>query len=160
MLTYLNAMEARLLGALLRHAVRFAVVGGHAVLCYSPIERPDGIRRFPDDLDILVDTKYENLIKLSGALAQLCINLTEEQLNAAFAENKLPNLAGGYGVQLFPRILGVETEAVLSSTSCVQSSVGEVPVICESLLIEAKRACERPKDVEDLQALLAANDAA
>jgi len=160
MLNYLNTMEEQLLAVFLQHSVKFAVVGGHAVLCYSPIERKDGTLRFPVDLDILVDTNHENLIKLSDALAQLCIFIAEEHLEKAYIEDKLPNLVGGYGTQLFRRILGAETEAILGSVSYAHSAVGQVPVICKSLLIEAKRACQRPKDVEDLCALLATCDAA
>ena len=86
-------------------------------------------------------------------------NFTEEQLTAVFAENSLLNLVGGFGTQLFPRILGVETDEVIRSASTALNSAGPVPVICKSLLIEAKRVCERPKDVEDLHALLSTNDA-
>ena len=160
MLKYLNVMEQQLLAVLLQYSVRFAVVGGHAVLCYTPIERPDGTLRLLGDLDILVDTNRENLIRLSGSLAQLGILIAAEQLEKAYVENKLPNLVSGYGSQLFRRILGAETEAILGSVLYLQSAVGQVPVICMSLLIEAKRACFRPKDVEDLRALMAANDAA
>ena len=91
--------------------------------------------------------------KISGALAMLGINLTVEQLERAFSESHLPNLGGGYGAQLFPRTSGVETQAVLDSVSFAQSSVGRVPVISKPLLVEAKRACGRPKDLEDLRAL-------
>src|SRR5213594_3142748 len=108
-LAYLNTMEAELLSALSNSAVEFAVVGGHAVLCYSPLERPDGTVRNIGDLDILVSAQCENLKKISAALATLRINLTEEQLQRAFSESRLPNLGGGYSAQLFPRIPGVET---------------------------------------------------
>lgn len=148
-------MEKQLLRALNDRQVRFAVVGGHAVLCYSPLERPNGIRA-PRDLDILVDAEYENLTRISAALGALRINVSAEVLNAAFIQGKLPNL--GDMAQLFARIPGVESEAVLRSVVMMHSSVGKVPVISKALLIDSKRSCDRPKDVEDLQALVAANE--
>src|SRR5438105_996429 len=103
-LEFLNAMEKEFLYALIDHAVEFAVIGGHAVLCYSPLNRPENTPRNIGDLDILVSADYENLRKISEALRTLRINFTVQQLEGAFSENRLPSFGGGYGAQLFPRI--------------------------------------------------------
>jgi hypothetical protein len=152
-LAYLNAMETELLGALSRQDALFAVVGGHAVLAYSSPERPDGSTRTLGDLDILVDPAIENLRRVSRALAHLRIDMSAEQLDAAYTNEQLPNLTGGYRTQLFPRIAGVETTEVLQSSRTAQSSVGPLPVISKPHLMTAKRAAGRPKDLEDLRAL-------
>jgi hypothetical protein len=133
--------------------VEFAVVGGHAVLCYSPLVRPDGTLRTIGDLDILVSAAPENLRKISAALATKNIIFTGAQLQSAFSHGQVPNLCGGYGAQLFPRILGVETHVVLRSVSMADSAAGHVPVISKPLLLKSKRACGRPKDLQDVSSL-------
>lgn len=152
-LNYLNAMETELLGALSRQEASFAVVGGHAVLAYSSPDRPDGSTRTIGDLDILIDPAIENLRRVSRALAHLRIDVSAEQLDAAYTNGQLPNLTGGYQAQLFPRIAGVETTEVLQSTRTAQSSIGPLPVISKQDLMTAKQAARRPKDIEDLRVL-------
>jgi hypothetical protein len=151
-LAYTNPVEEELLSALIRAKVAFAVVGGHAVLCYSPPERPDGSLRTLGDLDVLVSADASNLERLSQALATVRIWLTAEQLREAFATGKLPNLVM-YRAQVFPSILGVQTAGVLANRVFAESSVGPVPVIALSDLVLAKKAAARPKDLEDVLAL-------
>lgn len=152
-LAYLNAMETELLTALRSEGVLFAVVGSHAVLAYSSPERPDGSTRTLGDLDILVDSTIENLERISRALGCLRMEISVQRLQAVFTDRKLPNLGGGYRAQLFPSIAGVETSEVLQSAQNATSSVGALPVISRALLMAAKRAAGRPKDLEDLRAL-------
>ena len=152
-LAYLNAMETELLTALRSEGVLFAVVGSHAVLAYSSPERPDGSTRTLGDLDILVDSTIENLERISRALGRLRMEMSAQRLQAIFTNRQLPNLGGGYGAQLFPSIAGVETSEVLNSAQDATSPVGALPLISKALLMIAKRAAGRPKDLEDLRAL-------
>jgi hypothetical protein len=151
-LSYLNSVEEELLSALKAEGVAFAVVGGHAVLCYTPVKRPDGTLRILGDLDVLIDPSLSNLEKISLALARLRINITSSKLQDAFDTLKIPNLLM-YRTQLFPAIRGVQTEEVLAQTQDVDSSIGSIPIISKRLLLVAKNATGRPKDLEDVRAL-------
>jgi hypothetical protein len=153
-LAFLNAAESGLLAAFAEARVAFAVVGGHAVLCYSPVERPDGSLRTLGDLDVLVATTEHNLGRLSAALASLHVALSPAQLREAYDTKKLPNLLM-YRTQLFPEIAGVQTAEVLLHCESAGSSVGPLPVISRSLLVAAKVAAGRPKDLDDVRAIQA-----
>ncbi len=122
------------------------------MLCYSPLERPGGTLRTLGDLDVLVDPDLRNLEKISQALVSLRIHLSPAQLQEAFTAKKLPNLVM-YRAQLFPEITGVQTPDVLAQAQTAESSIGPVPIISKALLIVAKKAAARPKDLEDVQAL-------
>jgi hypothetical protein len=151
-LSYLNAVEEELLSALVRPQAAFAIVGGHAVLCYTPAECPDGSFRTLGDLDVLVATDPSNLEKVSRALADIRIELSPDQLRDTFINRKLPNLVR-HRAQLFPEILGVRTDNVLSQVVTADSSIGALPVISSDHLLAAKKAAARPKDLEDVLAL-------
>lgn len=155
-LKYLNQMEAELLGRLAQYQVEFAVVGGHAVLCYSLLARPDGTLRTLGDLDILIGGSDANLRRVSEALLSLRISLTPEMLSSMYRAGKIPNLTGGYSTQLFPRIDGVETDEVLRTSEPAYSKIGTVPIISRNALIKSKKAAGRPKDLQDVRALEAA----
>jgi len=160
-LEYLNAMEEALLSSLSLRSAAYAVVGSHAVLCHSPPERPNGMLRTIGDLDVLVDTTHANLVKISSALLSLGIHLSAMQLEEMFQASIVPNLTHGYSAQLLPTITGVSTEAVLQSARmAITPNIGKVPVIERIALMEAKKAAGRPKDLEDLFALEAANGSA
>ncbi len=151
-------MESELLTRLGQFGVEYAVVGGHAVLCYSPAARADGTFRTLGDLDVLVASSDDNLVRISGALSSIGISLTSNALGSIFRAKLLPNLTGGYRAQLFPQIDGVDTLIALRTSQSAHSVAGVVPVIEKNLLIQSKKAAGRPKDLEDVRALEAARE--
>ncbi len=151
-LTYINHLEQELLSALRSANARFAIVGGHAVLCYSPHERADGSLRTLGDLDVLVSPVRSNLECVAQALASIQVHFSAAQLEEAFAAQRLPNLVM-HRAQLFPAIAGVETEDVLSAATEVPSGLGTLPVISREHLLLAKKAAGRKKDLDDVAAL-------
>lgn len=141
-----NASEVELLRALLRHHVRFLVIGGHAVIFHGHL-RP------AKDLDIWVSPEGENPSRLINAFASIGILSLEINQQRLSQKSQQLRLNGQFNTELLTSVAGLDFEGAYSSS--VQATVTDikVPVVSMQNLLVSKRALLRPQDIEDIQAL-------
>lgn len=136
------------LSLLMRHGVRFLIVGGHAVAAHG---RP----RYTEDLDVFVETTQANARRLGDALAAFGYPGT----GASWREFTKPNKILFIGrpplrIDVLTSISGVTFREAWSSRLVVESALGALPLIGLAELKLNKAASGRTKDLLDL-ALLA-----
>ncbi len=143
-----------------RHAVRYVIVGGEAVIFH-------GYARLTGDVDFFYEPTEENARALFGALAQFWSNnvpgiadwseFLEEGLVVQFG--RPPNR-----IDLLNKVDGLSFPQAWDSRETVnmESAAGapDVPLHFLSLpsLLKNKEAAGRPKDLEDLRYLRRASD--
>ncbi len=136
------------LSLLMRHGVRFVIVGGHAVAAHG---RP----RYTEDLDVFVESSQANARRLGEALAEFGY----PGAGASWREFTKPNKILFIGrpplrIDVLTSISGVTFRAAWSSRLVVESALGALPLIGLAQLKLNKAASGRTKDLLDL-ALLA-----
>lgn len=155
--------RASLLGALVRHGVRFVLVGGLAAQAH-------GARRATKDADVCPQWTIENLTRLADALSQLdarlkigegSIDLLDAHIDArmirALEIGTWRTVAGDLDVLM--GIPGSSTAELARyeqlATGAVTLEVGELRVLVASLrdIIRSKELSDRPKDREALREL-------
>lgn len=147
-----------LLKALLKHNVKFLIIGGHAAIYY-------GVNRNTGDLDILVEPSTENGAKVIRALKQL--NLEISDLSPEEFEAKLV-LAFGFepdAVDILNYTPGIEFNEVYENARAVNFDGINTRIIDIRDLIKNKENLKRegPKalldqyDVEVLKKILQKN---
>lgn len=151
-LHYLNHVEVDGLSRLLERGVAFVIVGSHALLHYTPLERPNGGLRTIGDLDIFVECSATNLERLSLALSGPGWDCPPDVVIATLREGRSFNITR-YQIQFIPVLSGVEWTDVFRTAERVYSLAGTVPVISREMLIINKKAAGRPKDLDDVRVL-------
>jgi hypothetical protein len=152
-LAFLSADTRELVALLHKHAVRYLLVGGGAVIYY-------GFPRLTGDMDFFYDAHPDNVILLYRALDDFWggnipgLERAEELTN--------PDLVLQFGVppnriDLISQIDGVTFATAwpnrLTLTIPVGTELVAVPMISLTDLIANKEASGRPKDLEDLNFL-------
>lgn len=152
-LAFLSADTRELVVLLHKHAVRYLLVGGGAVIYY-------GFPRLTGDMDFFYDASPDNAAQLYKALDEFWGGKIPGLANAE--ELTSPDLILQFGVppnriDLISQIDGVNFSDAwpkrLSLTIRVGTELVAVPLIGLPDLIANKEASGRPKDLEDLNFL-------
>jgi len=131
----------------LSHEVRFLVIGGYAVVHYS---RP----RYTGDLDLWVDASEENSIRVVAALRDF--GLTGPDVTTEMITERRQIIRMGFEpmrLELFTSIPGLEFGQCYPRKIEVKVGSLLVPFISLEDLKTNKKACGRPKDLQDLEEL-------
>jgi hypothetical protein len=128
--------------------VEFLLIGGYAVGAY-------GFVRATNDLDIWVNAKLENAVKIDRALRQFGFGGAEQLTLDLFVK---PNSVVRMGVppfriEILTTISGVDFDACYAEKEMIQIEEMLVPVISLARLRENKAASGRLKDLADLENL-------
>jgi hypothetical protein len=148
--------QRALLVALVRAAVRFVVIGGHAVAAH-------GYERATRDVDIVFAGDHENCVRFAELLHRLDATVRVADLPAPGGEITPGWLAGG-GHFLFSTahglldaltwIAGLDYAALDSRALSVTLADGtELRVCGYEDLVAMKRLADRPRDREDVREL-------
>ncbi len=138
-----------LLRLLIKHHVRFAVCGGHAVAFY-------GFIRATMDLDILVLPEKENADRVMRALEDFGFGKTGIPESAFLREGSVISLgAQPHQVDLLTSISRMPTAAILDASQEVELWGMTLRVISVQDLMHAKKEAGRAKDKIDYHELLA-----
>ena len=153
----------RVLEALNQAEVRYLVAGGVAVVLH-------GYLRTTADLDLVVQLEEDNVRRAIRALGSLGYRPRAPVLAADFADESIreawiceKNLQGfslwsdeipRLEVDLFVRE-PFDFDSVYESTEEIRLETAIVRVVPQRTLIEMKRLAGRPRDLEDIEALLA-----
>lgn len=155
-----------ILAVLLRHDVRFVVIGGYAAVLH-------GLPRATEDIDITPSTDDENLQRLAAALDELEARLlapgAEELLDWPWSAESLRAFTtvttrtrhGDLDIAFRPDAPGGGTfdlDHLERRAELVDLGI-EVPVASLEDVIASKRAADRPKDHEAMRMLTALLDA-
>ena len=136
-----------LLGAFENSNVEYLVVGGWAVSIHSE-------PRFTKDLDLLVGSSRENLIRAADALQRFGAPETIADQASALEPDEFLFLGSPPArVDLLTSIPGVEFDEAYARRAEVELAGITVSVISKEDLIRAKRAAGREKDLRDVAAL-------
>jgi hypothetical protein len=131
----------------LSHEVRFMVIGGYAVVHYS---RP----RYTGDLDLWVDASEENAVRVVAALRDF--GLTGPDVTTTMITERNHIIRMGFEpmkLALFTTIPGLEFSECHPRRVGVKIGSLMVPFIALDDLKTNKKACGRPKDMQDLEEL-------
>lgn len=131
----------------LSHEVRFLVIGGYAVVHYS---RP----RYTGDLDLWVDASEENAARVVAALRDF--GLTGPDVTTAMITEQKQIIRMGLEpmrLELFTTIPRLEFADCYPRRVEVKIGSLMVPFISLEDLKTNKKACGRPKDMQDLEEL-------
>jgi len=136
----------KLLASLNGHSVRYVVIGATAF----PVH---GYARATLDIDIFIDATPENAQRTLDALKDVGYDLTDVTLEDLLTK-KLLIRQYILETDIHPFVAGVTFEEVWRNR--VDSFLGQTPAAFAGLddLIRMKRAAGRPKDLEDLRALM------
>jgi hypothetical protein len=135
-------------------SVEYLVIGGWAVSTYST-------PRYTKDLDLWIGTSAENLLRVIEALERFGAPAgLLEQLRTMKADEFAFFGVPPARVDLLRTIPGVEFGFAWAHKSRVQWGPLELNLIGFDDLIAAKRAAGRPRDLDDVEQLLAARSRA
>ena len=136
-----------LLKSLNARRVRFVVIGASAMPAH-------GYVRVTGDIDILIEPTRENAQRTLDALADVGYDITDLTIDQILTK-KILFRQYILATDIHPSAIGVTFKTVWKNKKA--DTIEGVPVFVASLddLIQMKRAANRPKDREDLKALLA-----
>jgi hypothetical protein len=135
------------LSLLIRHEVRFVIVGGHAVAAH-------GEPRFTEDLDVFVEASATNAARLHRALVAFGFgDLAPPAKDLAKVGNVWMLGRKPWRIDILTRIDGVSFEEVWKGR--VEAAFESSPLYIIGLveLLANKRAAGRPKDLADVATL-------
>ncbi len=143
----ISADIKELINLFIKHGVKFAVCGGHAVAHH-------GYPRMTMDVDLLIEPSKENARKVMVALDQFGFGnagIPVEAFNkekTAITLGQQPNQ-----VDLLTSMSNVSTSEIIRNS--VQGKLGGIKIqfVSRADLLEAKRQAGRPKDLADLDEL-------
>ncbi|BDU57203.1 hypothetical protein LMORI2_01850 [Limnohabitans sp. MORI2] len=147
----LNAVELYFIKDLLKHNVRFLIVGGHAVIYYGHV-------RVTKDLDLLIDTSSRNIHQLRLAFAAMGIELDDKQVKRMGAPKAIIPIHS-FRIELLTSIDGISFSEAYSKALFLMKEGMKIPMISFPHLLESKRAANRERDLEDVKTLLEINRA-
>lgn len=145
----ISADIKELIHLLIKHKVKFAICGGHAVAYH-------GYPRMTMDVDLLIEPNEENADRVMSALIDFGFGDTGIQRSVFLEEGTAITL----GVQpnqvdLLTSISHESTAGVMSRTVSGEFAGIKIKFIGRADLIEAKRQAGRPKDLADIAELTA-----
>ena len=124
--------------------VKYVVLGGFAVNYY-------GLSRGTTDIDILVDTSEENVIKIKKALKYLPNKAAEEIAPDDVAKYQVVRVSDKIVIDLMAKACEVTYKTV--GIKHFQYEGVDIPIVTLPSLIKTKQYSVRPKDKEDLRYL-------
>lgn len=132
---------------LMRHGVRFVIVGGHAVAA-------NGRPRYTEDLDVFVDRSEANARRLGRVLAEFGLANTARAWRQFTRPNKIlfigvPPLR----IDVLTSISGVTFAEAWKGRLVATTDLGAIPTLGLTQLRLNKAASGRPKDLADLAIL-------
>ncbi len=135
------------LSLLIKHEVRFLIVGGYAVGVH-------GYPRFTGDLDVFVAISHDNASKLVAVFRRFGFDLPELS-EKPFLENRRLVEIGvePTKIQVMTSISGVSFDDAWNSHTEVHLDGMAVPFIGYNELLTNKRATGRSKDAVDVEHL-------
>jgi hypothetical protein len=137
-----------LIGLLVRHRVRFLIVGAHALAAHG---RP----RYSDDFDVFVDSAAPNVRRLAAAISDFGFEATASAIEEQFAlPKRMVTLGRTLPIDIMNAISGVTFATAWNGRVRTVLAGHQVAVIGPKEFVRNKRASGRPKDLLDL-ALLA-----
>lgn len=131
----------------LSHEVRFLVIGGYAVVHYS---RP----RYTGDLDLWVDASEENANRIVTVLHDF--GLRGPDITTGMITERAQIIRMGFEpmrLELFTTIPGLDFADCYPRRVTVKVGKLLVPFLSLDDLKTNKKACGRPKDLQDLEEL-------
>jgi len=129
------------------HEVRFVIVGAFAVAYH-------GYFRYTSDIDIFIDSSFENASRLLRAVEQFGfadLKLTVEDFIKTDQVVQLGVAPNRIAVMTF--LSGVDFDEAWSSRGLGELDGLKVPFISRAMLKQNKRACGRLQDLADLDYL-------
>lgn len=147
----LNAVELDFIEKLLKHKVRFLIVGGHAVIYYGHV-------RVTKDLDLLIETSSRNIHQLRLAFAAMGIELDDKQVKRMGAPKVIIPIHP-FRIELLTSIDGISFSEAYSKALLLMKEGLKIPMISFQHLLQSKRAANRERDLEDVKTLLEVNRA-
>ena len=137
-----------LTGLLVRHRVRFVIVGAHALAAHG---RP----RYSQDFDVFVERTEPNVRRLAAAIADMGFEATAVAVNEQFLMPKrMLTLGSVLRIDIMNAISGVSFAAAWAGRLRTILGGHRVAVLGRKEFIRNKKASGRTKDLLDL-ALLA-----
>ena len=111
--------------------VRYMLIGGFAVVLY-------GFGRFTKDIDLLVDTSIENILKLKKALASLPDNAISLMENDELEKYKVVRIADEFVIDLMAKACGINFEEAFKTVEYKTVHDIQIPVPSKETLIRMK----------------------
>jgi predicted nucleotidyltransferase len=138
---------SRLLKSLNDRHVRYVVIGASAFPSH-------GYMRLTNDVDILIEPTRENAQRALDALREVGYDITGLTVDQVLTK-KILFRQYILATDIHPSAAGITWKTVWKNKK--EDTIEGIPVFIASLddLIKMKRAANRPKDREDLKALLA-----
>lgn len=138
---------SKLLKSLNARRVRYVLIGASAFPSH-------GYMRLTNDIDILIEPTRENARRTLDALADVGYDITDLTVDQILTK-KILFRQYILATDIHPSAIGATFKTVWKNKKT--DTIEGVPVFVASLddLIRMKRAANRPKDREDLKALLA-----
>lgn len=143
----MNSDFVELLSLFNKYQVRYLLVGGYAVMYHSE-------PRFTKDIDFFIASTVEDIARLSNALEEFGIPLSDSKKEQLQIPNKMivlgipPNR-----IDLLNKLGTVEFETAWEKRILKESEDTSIWVIDIDSLIEAKRCSNRPQDRLDIEKL-------
>ena len=132
------------------NGVEYMIVGGYAVILH-------GYPRTTGDLDIWVNKTEENYDRLVNALSEFqmpVFDMTRENFLRnphfdVFAFGRSP-----VSIEILNAVKGLEFEKAYTNAISIEIDDGPTIFLSRSDLLTAKRAANRPRDINDIENLL------
>lgn len=140
-----------LFASLATHEVRYVLVGGLAAVLH-------GVPRSTLDVDLLIEARRENAERLLRALGEAGLGTAHLTTAAELLANTITLFEDQLRVDVFLSIPGVGFEDAWRERATKDAAGVPVHILSRDLLIRAKRAAGRPKDLEDVADLLSLRD--
>ena len=136
-----------LIGLLVKHRVRFLVVGAHALAAHG---RP----RFTRDLDLLVEPTTANARRTCAALAEFGFSALSREVDAFATRDRMATLGRGeHRIDIMTSISGVAFATAWEGRSVTVLGGHRVGVLGLKEFLRNKRASGRAKDLLDIALL-------
>lgn len=129
-----------------KYQVSYILVGGYSVILH-------GYPRSTGDMDIWVDPKLDNYIKLKKAFLDFGLPIMDQE---EFLINTMNVFSYGrppIAIDILTKCKGLDFEESIKGSSIINVEGLDVNLISYSHLIKAKKAAGRYKDLNDLEHL-------
>ena len=132
---------------LLKHNVRFVLIGGYAVIYYTE-------PRYTKDIDFLVDASAENALRIIAALQEF--GVPSDQLPKELFEHKGNFFKIGkppWRIDLITSIEGLNFKDIYNRSLSIEVDGLKLQIASRKDLIASKTKANRPQDLMDIAAL-------